>query len=90
MGAAVSGRVGVQGTATHSQFQFYKVELGGGEQPTTWGVLNDVHRAPVLGGVLEEFDTTSVPNGVHWLRLTVVDRTGNFPPPCEVRVIVQN
>jgi hypothetical protein len=90
MGAVVSGSVDVMGTANHGSFQFYKVEFSQGEVPSAWHVVHDIQRAPVIGGRLISFDSRSVPNGVHWLQLTVVDTTGNFPPPCRVRIIVQN
>jgi hypothetical protein len=90
MNASLSGRVAIYGSAAHGQFQFYKVEFGQGEDPSAWHVINDIHHNQVSGGVLEEFDTTAVPNGVYWLQLTVVDQSGNFPPPCRVRVVVQN
>lgn len=90
MNAQLSGRVAIYGTAAHGAFQFYKVEFGQGEDPSSWHVIHDVHRNQVSGGALEEFDTTAVPNGVYWLQLTVVDQSGNFPPPCRVRVVVQN
>ena len=90
MGAIVSGVVIIHGTATHGRFQFYKVEIGRGEEPTAWHVVSDIHEAPVINGVLDEFETTAVPDGVYCLQLTVVDQTGNFPPPCRVRLIIQN
>lgn len=90
MNAQLSGRVAIYGTAKHGQFQFYKVEFGQGEDPSAWHVIHDIHRNQVDSGVLEEFDTTAVPNGVYWLQLTVVDQSGNFPPPCRVRVVIQN
>jgi hypothetical protein len=90
MGSVVSGQVAIQGTANHGQFQFYKVELGVGPDPSNWSVINDIHRSPVANGVLERFNTQAVPNGVYSLRLVVVDQTGNFPPPCRVQVTVQN
>ena len=89
-GAVVAGRVAIQGTANHGRFQFYKVEFGQGEEPTAWHVINDIHRAPVVNGTLETLDTTVLPNGVYWLKLTVVDQTGNFPPPCQIRITVGN
>jgi len=88
-GARVSGRVVIRGTASRDAFQFYKVEYGQGESPTHWNVINDIHRIPVTQNILEEWDTSGLPEGTYWLRLTVVDPTGNFPPPCEVRVIVE-
>jgi hypothetical protein len=44
----------------------------------------------VSGGVLGNIDTTVLVNGEYTIRLTVVDQVGNFPPPCDVTVVVQN
>jgi hypothetical protein len=88
--ATLAGRVGILGTATHDRFQFFKVEYSQGERPGVWNGVNNIHRVPVINGVLEEFDTTALPNGVYWLQLTVVDQSGNFPPPCRVRIVIQN
>jgi len=90
MGATVSGMVAIVGTADHPQFDFYKIESAQGEQPGGWHTISEVHRTPVHGGLLEQLNTAALPNGVNWIRLVVVDKTGNFPPPCEVRIIVQN
>ncbi len=90
MDARVSGRLAIVGTAKHANFQFYKVEIAPGEKPSAWSVVNNIHRQPVENGVLEELDTRALPNGVYWLQLVVVDHTGNFPPPCQVRIVIQN
>jgi hypothetical protein len=90
MNAVVSGRVQIRGNADHTSFQFYKVELGVGEDPREWHSVSSMQRVPVQGGVLDEFDTQSVPNGVYWFKLTVVDLTGNYPTPCTVRVTIRN
>ena len=84
----LSGVTNIVGTATHEQFNFYKVEyapvgtenfvyLGGGNS----GMVN---------GVLVTFDTAALGNGAWTLRLTVVDQTSNFPLPCQVTVQIQN
>lgn len=90
MGATVSGRIAIRGTAAHEAFQFYKVEFGFGDNPGDWHVIHDVYRHQVHDGVLTEFDTNAVPNGVYTLQLVVVDVTSNFAPPCRVRIVVQN
>ncbi len=87
-GEQIQGRVDIRGTANIPNFQFYKIELGLGEQPSRWSVISDVRRTPVENGLLEVWDTTDLPAGSYTLRLVVVDVTGNFPPPCEVRVFV--
>jgi hypothetical protein len=86
----VSGVIAIQGTANHAQFQFYKVEHGVGETPNDWHSIGSIVRSPVVDGVLLSFNTASLPNGVYWLKLTVVDITGNFPAPYGVRIVVEN
>jgi hypothetical protein len=88
-GQVVKGQVIIRGTAKIERFQFYKVEYGIGEEPQNWHSIGEVQRAPVVDGVLATWDTTGFPAGVFKLRLTVVDISGNFPPPYEVRVVIQ-
>lgn len=90
MNATVSGWVSINGTANHAQFQFYKVDYGIGDNPSTWNTIGDVRGTAVVGGQLASIDTRGLPNGPAWFRLTVVDQTGNFPPPCSVRVVISN
>ena len=85
--AHLSGVVSVFGTAAIPNFQYYKVEYAAGDPPQSWHVLGDVRRREISGGVLETFNAGAFPPGVYYLRLTVVDRTSNFPPPCAVRVV---
>lgn len=87
-GAVIRGTVDVRGTANIPSFQFYKLELGLGEHPTAWTTISDVHRTQVVNGLLEVWNTSDLPAGSYSLRLVVVDVTGNFPPPCEVQVVV--
>ena len=86
----LSGQITIQGTANHERFQFYKVEWGAGESPEAWHSINEIVRTPVVNGPLMSVNTAALPNGVVWFKLTVVDITGNFPPPHAVRVIIQN
>lgn len=87
-GAQIEGRVDIRGTANIRGFQYYKLELGLGEEPTRWSSIADVRHNPVTNGLLEVWDTTDLPAGSYTLRLVVVDSSGNYPPPCEVRVYV--
>ncbi len=88
--ARLSGPATVRGTARHGNFQFYKIEHGIGEDPQAWHSIGDIVRSQVSDGVLMQFDSRALPNGVYWLKLTVVDNTGNFPPPHRVRVVIEN
>ncbi len=87
-GIRIQGRVEIRGTAKIQNFQFYKIEIGAGEQPTRWDSISEVHRNPVTDGVLDTWDTNTVPPGPYSLRLVVVDTSGNFDTPCVVHVTV--
>jgi len=88
-GQVLANEVTIQGTANIASFQFYKVEYGLGEEPQAWHSIGDIRRTPVVGGTLAVWYIAGFPNGIYRLRLTVVDISGNFPPPHEVRVIIQ-
>lgn len=86
-GQIVSGAVTIAGTATHEAFASYKIEA----IPEGAGIIFvTANNAPVEGGSLGVFNSASVPNGNVTLRLTVIDQAGNYPPPCDVNVVVQN
>lgn len=86
--AVLRGLSAVLGTASHAQFQYYKIEYApvGTEGWTYLGGGN----SPVSNGGLLTFNSQTLPNGSWTLRLVVVDQTGNFPTPCQVTVQVQN
>lgn len=90
MDETVAGQISIIGSARNERFQFYKVEFSVGDQPGDWRVVGDLHRQAVSEGVLETLNTAALPNGTCWLQLTVVDQSGNFPPPCRVRIVVRN
>jgi hypothetical protein len=87
----VQGNFAVRGTASHENFQYYKIEVGPGTNPgeQQWTVVGQLHNSPVNGGVLATFNTGAYPPGTYTLRLVVVDQTGNFPEPCRVTISVQ-
>jgi hypothetical protein len=86
----VRGALNVIGTATLDNFQYYKIEAAPGTDASGGGQYMGGAQAPVIGGLLATIDTTQLANGIWTLRLVVVDQTGNFIPPCQVTVTVQN
>lgn len=86
----VSGILNVIGTATHEQFDFYKVESAPGANPSGGWVYIAGGNSPVVNNVLASFDTRALGNGPWTLRLIVVDNTGNYPVPCQVTINIQN
>ncbi len=91
VGAVLRGRVEIHGTAAAPNFWFYKVEYHReGEPENAWHSISDVHHNQVRNGLLDVWDTGPFPPGRYRLKLTVVDITGNYPPPnvCEVPVLI--
>jgi hypothetical protein len=86
----VSGEYNVIGSATHTNFQFYKIEAAQGAGATGGWQHVGGGQAPVTSGFLTTVNTRNLANGVWTLQLVVVDQTGNFIPPCKVTVTVQN
>lgn len=88
--AVVAGNVAVTGRATHEVFEYYKLEYAPGADAADGFFYFGGANSQVEGGQLGVFSSSAVANGVYTIRLTVVDQTGNFPPPCQVTVTVQN
>jgi hypothetical protein len=90
--AVVRGRVSIQGSASHPQFQFYKVEFA--REPVSgddaWSLIGAIHEEQVVNGQLEVWDTTQVPDGSYTLRLRVVRIDGNYTDYSIVQVVVAN
>ena len=87
-GAQLSGVTYAQGTAIIEDFWYYKLEYRA-DGLDNWHYITGQHD-PVIDGVLGSFDTRIVPDGTYFLRLVIVDRTGNYPPPCEIVVHIEN
>jgi len=86
-GQRVSGIVQLNGTANIDGFQYYKFEI----RPDFAEVFNfyDQFDVPVTNGVLGEINTAQFDPGLYWIRLVVVDQTGNFPEPCVIPMIFE-
>jgi transcriptional regulator with XRE-family HTH domain len=90
VGQIVSGAVNVTGTATHEAFGYYKLEFAPGANAAGGFVYFAGAQSAVNGGLLGVLNTAALGNGNYTIQLTVVDQTGNFPPPCQVTIDVQN
>lgn len=88
--AQVGGVVEVRGTADIENFRYYKIEFVAGTAPSDsdWHWIGE-GRNPVEGGVLLTWNTAGLSPGVYTLRLTVVDKTGNYPTPCQVQLYIE-
>jgi len=86
--AILKGPVEIMGSANIDNFDFYKFEqrhAGASE----WSTLH-IFGEPVADGFLGIWDTSALPAGTYAFRLVVVDKTGNYPEPCEVNVIMEH
>jgi hypothetical protein len=91
MDSVVKDVLVVQGTATRENFDYYKFEYRP-EGSDKWSWLSTSYQ-PVQNGVLLRLDLKQrqIPTGVYWLKLTVVDQSGNYwPEPCQLRIRVEN
>jgi LysM repeat protein len=82
---AVSGTFQIYGTATVENFDFYKLEI----RPDGRSAYATVEQydTPVINGLLGEINTAAFGPGQYWVRLVVVDITGNYPhTPCAIRL----
>jgi hypothetical protein len=87
-GAVLSGVVGVWGTADHASFGYYKIEVRK-DGLDDWHYVTGQDK-PVHNGPLGPWDTRGWPDGRYMFRIVIVDQTGNYPPPCEIVVRVDN
>ena len=86
-GAVLSGTFTVYGTARQNgePFQYYRLEI----RPAFSEVYNfvDSKTVQVVNGVLGSINAKRFGNGAHYLRLTVVNNTGNYPDECIIPVV---
>jgi hypothetical protein len=84
-GQTVSGRVVVEGEANIINFAQYKFEVKGASTGEVWIVVGN-YSAPIAGGVLGAWDSTSLAPGDYILRMVVSRVDGTYPTPCEVAI----
>jgi hypothetical protein len=85
-GTVLRGAFAVYGAAAHPNFQFYRLQVSGSGTADADFATLQVYPAQVPGGQLGTVNASAFAPGDYWLRLTVVDITGNYPPQCTVRV----
>jgi hypothetical protein len=89
--AVVQGTVQISGSADHPAFQFYSVEFS--PEPVTgdqWQIIGATHNTPVINGVLENWDTSLLPDVSYTLRLRTVRLDGNYTEAFSQQVVVAN
>ena len=90
-GAVVSGDVSIVGTADHEEFWYYKLERTEGTNLDGAFLYFEGQQTAVSNGLLGVLDTSFMVDGVHTVRLTVVDiGAGTDLPTCAVVITVAN
>lgn len=89
VGAIVSGKIIIKGTASAPNFAFYKVEIRQEGSGKDYAALS-IGTEQIVNGKLADLDTSAFPNGEFWLRLVVVDVNGNYPERCALLVTFKN
>jgi len=82
----VKGTIDIKGVAWGENFQYFTIEYGVGEHPTSW--TNILTSYTPQGGVLTSIDTNPLDEGLHTIRLTVVCDHGNYTD--EIQAYVNN
>jgi len=75
-GSGLGGEVTITGSATATDFDYYKLEYGSGSNPATWTTINGQGISPVRSSVLGLWNTNPLPEGPYTLRLTLVGKAG--------------
>ncbi|GAB4477690.1 MAG: hypothetical protein Kow00124_21170 [Anaerolineae bacterium] len=91
VGAVLSGTQEFYGSAVHPNFSFYKLEIRR-EGTTTPADFVTFHTgySQVSNGLLGMLSTEAFENGQYWIRLVVVDSTGNYPERCSYLYTISN
>lgn len=90
-GAVVSGDVPIVGTADHEEFWYYKLERTEGTNLDGAFLYFEGQQTAISNGPLGILDTSFMVDGVHTIRLTVVDiGAGTDLPTCAVVITVAN
>ena len=90
MDATISGLAEIRGSAARPNLSYWKLEFRPDAAPASAYVQLYRSETPITATVLSLWSTKTVANGTYWLQLSVIDNTGNFGTPCQVRVNIAN
>ncbi len=85
----VNGLVEIRGNARDADLAYYRVEFGRGNTPTAWQQIGSSHEEGGGDILLETWDTTTVPDDLYTLRLTIV-RNDSTVEIANQEVVVDN
>ncbi|MBI3760243.1 MAG: hypothetical protein HY260_00035 [Chloroflexi bacterium] len=90
-GQTVFGVVAISGSAASPQFQRYELEFGYEPNPTdTWFPIQEPVLTPQPGGVLGQWNTAGIADGVYLIRLRLYRQDGSFAEAFIHNVLLKN
>jgi len=87
--AVLKGTVEIRGAANIENFGYYKFEFRSLSVADEWHHIYTGEQA-VSDGVLGYWNVDPLSAGEYQFQLVVVDATGNYPPPCQVRLSIED
>jgi hypothetical protein len=90
MDSTISGLAEIRGSASRPNMAYWKLEYRPDAAPASAYVQLYRSETPITATVLSLWSTKTMANGTYWLQLSVVDNTGNFGTPCQIRVSIAN
>lgn len=90
VGDQLSGTVAFYGTARLPDFSYYKLEIRPESSSAEDYVTFHTSETSVASGLLYNLDTRAFDDGSYWIRLVVVNETGNYPERCAILYSIQN
>ncbi|MDD5174078.1 MAG: FlgD immunoglobulin-like domain containing protein, partial [Candidatus Omnitrophica bacterium] len=88
-GAVVGSTVAITGTASDNNIRDYVLEYGQGDTPISWTLIDRTLHYSVTDGLLANWDSAKVSNGIYTVRLTATD-IANHAASAQVCVTVDN
>jgi len=85
LGSTIAGQIEFIGNARGGP---HRLEIGAGLEPGEWTSIGPEHGEDVQNGVLERLDTTTLPEGLYTVRLTV--NRGDGPKQAAIPVTIDN
>ena len=85
LGSTIGGQIEFIGNARGGP---YRLEIGAGLEPSEWTQIGPEHGEEIQNSVLERLDTTTLPEGLYTVRLTV--NRGDGPRQAAIPVTIDN
>lgn len=87
MDQITSGQVNIYGSFHRDNLAVARLQYS--PDKINWTQLQQFNR-PLTNELLYIWKTDTIPNGDYWIRILVIDKSGNYNDPCTVHIIIKN